>query len=188
MTASGNHEIQELISEYAHSTSTHKQALYCCDKLIDAFKEYEDVLTHPDKFIANYFAGIRGKISEDQSRKLQAVNKLYDHLVSKLNNLEKECVNSIPDDHGIDQDTLPLKQKLNEWIAELSSDNLDESRCKIIKSEAKILDQDLQLKDAEHKMSRLLKKSVEYQPTHAIDADFEGKLVVTSYISIILYF
>ena len=177
MSTSAPNNMQKLITDFGTSKNNFKLAIFCCNKLIDSFKEYEKVTNDPDTFVKNYFNDIRNQINEDRNAKLQAVNKVYEDFLDDLKNLENECANSIPDDKNLDEESSRLKKKLNGWIGELTDNNLDEVRCEVIKLEAQKLEKELELKHAELKTSCLSRKSIEFH-SKDISLDFKGGLVV----------
>ena len=177
MTASSN-DIQVILSDYEHSKNSHDLAIFCCNQLIDSFKDYEQIKNQSNIFIVDYFDKIRDLIEHDRNQKISDVNRIYNELFNELNCLKNECLLSKPlSDDNLEMEMNMLKQMLNEWIQELSDSNLEETRCKIINSEGKKLEAELKCKLGELKSKCLLNRSIKYEPREA-ELNFKGTIIV----------
>jgi len=171
--------IENVLSEFGHSKNAHELAIFCCNELIDSFKNYEHIQNNPSIYIEEYFNELRNQIEKDRIEKINCVNRVFEEVFCQLEELKSEFNLSKPslvDDLDNNEMNL-LKATLNEWIVELSDINLNKNRCETIQDEGKRLEYELNLKLMELKSKCLLKKSIKYE-TKDIELDFKGNLIM----------
>jgi hypothetical protein len=178
MSTNVSNSIESILSDYGHSKNAHEQAIFCCNELIDSFKNYEHLQNNPNIYIEEYFNELRNKINRDRNEKLMSVNRLFEEILDQLNELKNGFIHSKPvlDDDSEQQELSMLKEMLNEWISELSDKNLEEKRCEVINIEGKKLENALNLRLIELQTKCLLKKSIKYEPKE-IELDVKGNLI-----------
>jgi len=179
MSTTVSSNIENILSDYGHSKNAHELAIFCCNELIDSFKDYEHLQNNPNNFIEEYFSELRNQINRDRSEKLLSVNRIFEEILCQLDELKNGFILSKPvlDDETEKHELEMLKQMLNEWINELSNKNLEDARCEVINNEGKKLEKALNLRLVELQSKCLSKKSIKYEPKE-IELDFKGKLIV----------
>ena len=70
MSNSDSNIIENVLSEFGQSKNAHELAIFCCNELIDSFKNYEQIQNNPTIYIEEYFNELRNQIEKDRIEKI----------------------------------------------------------------------------------------------------------------------